>query len=495
MSDGVLPVLRAKCRVFIGHDSAPFCTSCLVFFRFFFHSSKVLTLVQTNRRDVTRASRNPSRNPIEMPSPASAHTNPNHVTRPQLVTSAHDRRIMLRRVRVLPFASLRRPLSTYAWGNADHGQLGLPEALLHSESDTFGKTVPLPQPIPALRNYNLISVSASAAHTAFVRADGTLFTCGDAADGQLGHPDNHPRLQPAPVHAVPSIAAVASGARHTLALAHDGRVYAFGSNAHGQLGVAHLECPPLRSNTPLLVNRLLDAGHRIVRVAAGDDFSVAVSDHGRVFTWGSCVAGRLGHGDTAPKSMLTFLIGEAASAEPSPRLVRSLEGVKIANAFAGKHHTVVVDHAGNAYSWGSGRHYQLGTGDEVDQKEPVPAFQGLRVRKVSAGGMHSLVLTENGTVFAVGQNEHGCLGLGYESSERHAREGVRVGGLSGVSDVSAGWHVSAAVEGGRVMMWGCGAAGALGNGDVVDHWQPVDIRLRARKVVIGSAGTSVVSVM
>lgn len=396
-----------------------------------------------------------------------------------------------------------RALSTHAWGNADCGQLGLPAASLQDELDTYGRNARNPQPIPALRHYRLLTASTSASHSAFVRADGTLFTCGHATSGQLGLSSLAPAAEPTPVPGLPRVAAVACGARHTLALSAEGVVYAFGANSHGQLG-----CPgaPPHLTRPAPVDALLRAGHRVVAVAAGDDFSVAVCDAGAVYTWGCADQGRLGHGPPAAgPGLVGFLLRDSTAAEHSPRLVRGLAGVKVAAVFAGKHHVVAVDQAGKAYSWGSGRHFQLGTGDEADVSEPVEAMRDLgaaRVRKVAPGGMHSLVLTACGRVYAVGQNEHGCLGLGYGNVQRGVSELTPVDDMGSATDIAAGWHVSAAVlqERGRssdglgvVATWGSGTAGALGNGEIVDHWAPFRIRLRARKLAIGPAGASVLA--
>lgn len=389
-----------------------------------------------------------------------------------------------------PPAPLRR-LSAFAWGNADNGQLGLPPSMLQAELDTYGLLSRSPARIPVLRTASLHAVSASSSHTAFLCTDGTLLTAGLASSGQLGRPADH--TLPAPIPALPRIVAAACGSRHTLALSADGVVYSFGSNSHGQLGRAG------DAGVPAVVDTLLNGGHRIVCVAAGDDFSVAVCDAGAVYTWGCADSGRLGHGAVKHQNAIAFLLGSQPDNESTPRKVRGLEGVAVCRVFAGKHHVVVADKEGQAWSWGSGRHFQLGSGDETDCFEPVEAFRTVSgVEKVAPGGMHTLVLDRGGRVWAVGQNEHGCLGLGYiDASIRSVNEPVPIRGISGAIDVAAGWHVSAAVakraSGNEVAMWGCGIAGALGNDEIVDHWEPDWIGLKARKVAIGSAGNSVIA--
>lgn len=386
-----------------------------------------------------------------------------------------------------------RRFAAYAWGNADCGQLGLPRAALQEEVETFGALSKRPVAIPVLRGWGVRMVSGSYGHSAFVRADGVLLTVGLGTSGQLGEGVVDAESGVREVGGLGGVVGVACGSRHTLVLTEEGVVYGFGEGGMGQLG-----------GEGGVVEGLLRGGHRIVDVGAGDDFSVAVCEEGGVYTWGCGGQGRLGHGRVSGGGIVGFLTGGGGSAgevERMPRKVRGLEGVKVSRVFAGKHHVVAIDREGGAFVWGGGRHFVLGTGEEKDVYEPVEGLRGLGgVAKVAPGGMHSLVLTRAGRVYAVGVDGHGCLGLGYGDRIGVAREGVEVVGLGFASDVAAGWCVSGAVLGdkrggrrGEVVMWGCGAAGALGNGDVVDHWTPVSIGLRATGVVIGSAGSSVLA--
>jgi alpha-tubulin suppressor-like RCC1 family protein len=71
------------------------------------------------------------------------------------------------------------------------------------------------------------------------------------------------------------------------------------------------------------------AGHRIVRVAAGQQHAAAVTADGRLYTWGSGVFG-IGHGDgddlLVPRQVEGTLASLSLSLSPFPPLPR---GVKI----------------------------------------------------------------------------------------------------------------------------------------------------------------------
>ncbi|CAN8075511.1 unnamed protein product [Agarophyton chilense] len=398
-----------------------------------------------------------------------------------------------------PAAPPRTPtryLLVRAWGNADVGQLGMPPHYLHHESQTFGHNVPVPRSIPALHTVALCDMSASAAHSAFVTADGRLLVCGFGRDGQLGLSCFENRLLPTVSHHLSRVSHVACGNRHTLVLCEHGRVFSFGCNRFGQLGLSHLHHVPSRVNVPHHVALLSDIDCKVTSVAAGDDFSVAVDEKGRVYTWGSTANGRLAHPDAAVQpSMLSFLMASTQRAQHSPRIVPALKHVTVDRVFCGKHLATAVSRGGRSFSWGNGRHFQLATQNSRDQYEPLPASHSLNVKKVAHGATHTLILTTGGTVYALGENERGCLGIGASASSRVVTEPVPIPALAGVIDIAAGWRISAAVVGdgqeGRVFTWGCGEAGALGIGDHVDHWQPFDIGLRARRVFIGCQGTSV----
>ena len=87
------------------------------------------------------------------------------------------------------------------------------------------------------------------------------------------------------------------------------------------------------------------AGHKIVGVAAGQQHSAAVSDTGRLFTWGGGTCG-IGHGDGAVWSCgwgVDGVLGHGDKkyrAVPAP--IRALEGEAIAAAAAGWRHNLII---------------------------------------------------------------------------------------------------------------------------------------------------------
>lgn len=425
----------------------------------------------------------------------------------QLPTCAYGRALQLRHKTSNRYQFHIRRLATYVWGNADYGQLGLPPDQLSDEPQTFGKRCPRPLSVPAFYGASVASIATSSSHTAFLLENGQLYMCGRGVNGQLGLPKFADKSEPVHVPNLASATSVACGARHTLVSTKDGLVFAFGDNRSSQLaqpplGTHHKNDVSSSGATTKpqihLIRPLAEGGHHIVQVAAGEDFSVALSDDGRVFTWGAASYGALGHPRPPSLSPLaSLLLQPQLPPEHSPRLVRALTGKRIASLTCGRRQTIALDVAGYAYGWGHGRHFMLGNCTEDDEFEPVRVFENVPpIEKVVCGNAHTLILTKGGQVFAVGESEHGCLGVGRLPVLSAATEPVFVEKASPAIDIAAGWHISGAVmSDGQVRMWGCAAAGALGGPGDTDEWEPRRVEgIRARRVVIGSAGTAVFAI-
>ncbi|XP_056662305.1 RCC1 domain-containing protein 1 isoform X2 [Monodelphis domestica] len=79
----------------------------------------------------------------------------------------------------------------------------------------------------------------------------------------------------------------------------------------------------------------------------------------------------------------------------------------------GAEHALLLAGMGQVYTWGTGRHGQLGHGALEAELEPrqVEALQGLAMAQVAAGGWHSLCVSEAGDLYVWGWNESGQLAL------------------------------------------------------------------------------------
>lgn len=310
-----------------------------------------------------------------------------------------------------------------------------------------------------------------------VNANGEMLTCGLNDESQLGRvagcDGDDCESTFAKVHGLPSVYKAAAGGTHTLALSVDGKLYSFGSNSRGQLGRLDIPQAARYPSEPCLVDSLFDSEQVMIDVAAGIDFSMALTEDGRVYSWGSSDNGRLGLGATSSGGWLGQVLGRQAADEHRPRLMKALEGERVVAIFAGAHNAGALLSSGDYVVWGSGREFKLGTNKDADEWEPVRTMEQVRNKpvfgefnslkaKISFGLSHTLFLSGDGRLYASGSNHHGCLGVP-ECDVATTGTEVVLPGFKRVEDACAGWNVSIAVShDGTVFSWGCGTDGALG---------------------------------
>jgi len=164
-----------------------------------------------------------------------------------------------------------------------------------------------PSPAPVVEAQS-VPVAAGASHALYVRADGTVWSWGRNAHGQLGDGSTLDRATPVQVVGLTDVAAVASGLHHSLALRSDGTVWAWGANGAGQLGMA--------SATLVTVPARIHALRDVVAVAAGLEHSLALLANGSVAAWGRNELGQLGDGTTTNRSQRHGAAWRRRSNEP-----------------------------------------------------------------------------------------------------------------------------------------------------------------------------------
>jgi alpha-tubulin suppressor-like RCC1 family protein len=118
-----------------------------------------------------------------------------------------------------------------------------------------------------------------------------------------------------------------------------------------------------------------------------------------------------------------------------------------------------------AVSWGINSYGELG-GGTTDLGRSLPgAVNGLsrQVVSVAAGEYHGMALTADGSVWTWGGNQSGQ--LGYDTGGGSSPDPALVPGLSGITQITAGYQVSYALRSdGTVWAWGDNQHGELGNG-------------------------------
>jgi len=191
----------------------------------------------------------------------------------------------------------------------------------------------------------------------------------------------------------------ATGRAHSLVVSMDGKLFSFGANKCGQLGIGKVTD---MQTTPSLVKGIKG---RILRVSAGAEFSVALNESLRVYSWGSPEYSQLGH-NTDMQYFLTStkLVFEP---QPDPLEIEGLVGKDIVDIKSGANHTLALDDKGEVYVWGFGGYGRLGLGDQKDLWVPtwIPAVETRKggVKAIACGGAFSAAVGPSGQLFMWGK--------------------------------------------------------------------------------------------
>merc|ERR1719471_1999532 len=259
-------------------------------------------------------------------------------------------------------------------------------------------------------------------HMGAVTEDGELWTWGKDSFGQLGHERSE---FPRRVTALKDeqIVDVACGRNHTLALTAEGRVYSWGGSNDGSTGHAKKGTP-----IPTVISALVDK--KVVRIAAGQDFSIFLTEEGEVYTCGASDYGQIGH-------------GRGARYVTTPTKVRGMYGEKIIQVAAGQFHAAALTDEGKVYTWGFNKDGQLGHHDNFHRNTPtiVDDIKNEKVVFIACGGGHTSAKTD-AKVYMFGRGRCGQLGRGnhVESIAAYRAEPVEVDFFKGqrVEQISLG---------------------------------------------------------
>lgn len=296
---------------------------------------------------------------------------------------------------------------------------------------------------------NAASISAANSNGYLVTSSGRAYAWGVNTYGSLGDGTTTNSSRAVQVHGdgdvgfLTDAAAISGSDNNVYVLLSNGTVKAWGLNEFGGLGNNSLR----NSYTPVYVYDLTGTGrlYDITAIAAGNQFGVALSSTGYVYTWGSNEFGALGDSLTGT----TTVNGVNVAAYSVQAGVRT-----IVNISAKSNHVLAVKSDGTVWGWGQNENYTLANGTDSQYNSPtqIPLLSG--VTKVSAGEKHSLALTSSGTVYAWGDNDYGQLGFTGADTARP----TLVSGLTGVTAIAAGRHSSYALTSdGTVWVWGIAA--------------------------------------
>ena len=295
--------------------------------------------------------------------------------------------------------------TVYTWGLNQYGQLGN-NTTTNSRSPIAVQVAGTP-----LAGKTIVQIAAGADHSLALDSDGALYAWGSNAYGQLGNGTTTNSSVPVAVKiagtplAGKTIVQIAAGANHNMVLTSDGAVYTWGWNYHGQLG----NNTKTNSNTIVAVQTISTpiAGKKIVKIAAGQGHSLALTDDGMVYAWGRNDTGQLGNNATTD-AMLPVAVTVTGTPMSNKTIVEIASGAR---------HSLAIDSSGKVYAWGYNGSGQLGNNSTVNALTPVavqaPADKNI-IQVSGSGwlGASSSALASDGTVYSWGRGFDGQLGDG-----------------------------------------------------------------------------------
>lgn len=342
---------------------------------------------------------------------------------------------------VLPLTVSQHAGQLYSFGIDDDGQIGDGSVAPSTSSVTA------PVLVPGLST--VVSVAGYRENGYAVKGDGTVWSWGDDAEGQLG--DGHNTAHPSPVQ-VPGlthVTAVASGTLAAYALTSDGTIFAWGLGTGGQLGTGGNS----NSNTPAQV---IGAAN-VVSIAAGDFAAYAVRSDGTVLAWGTDTYGQLGDGGTTYQSV--------------PIVVPGLTDV--VSISAGMNDAFALHRDGTVSAWGKDDTGQLGLSSAVQFQQSTPALVPnlTDITQLASTPTSSFALRSDGTIWCWGTNSSGEAGVGDFNRIPTPRQ---LPGIENAQAVSAFEYGGFAIlAGGAVKEWGDNHYGELGDGSKISRLSPV----------------------
>lgn len=231
------------------------------------------------------------------------------------------------------------------WGSNDYGQLGV----------SANNTITRKEPVKITANFDekIVSLEAGFYHSLALSITGRIYTFGWNQYGQLGDGTNVMKTVPVEITSrlEGRVVSLSAGHSHNLALTSTGHLYAWGSNDHGQLG----DATTVAKNSPVEITSYFS--EKIVFLASGFYFNLALSENNLVFAWGSNDYGQLGD-NTKTKRLIAIEISSR------------FNGI-VTSVYAGQYHSLALTSNNDYYAWGYNSNGQFGDGSTTNRFVPL----------------------------------------------------------------------------------------------------------------------------
>lgn len=240
--------------------------------------------------------------------------------------------------------ALKDDSTAWTWGINVRGQLGT------------GNTTAYYYPVSVIGGYSFIQVSCGVGaspneygYSAGLKADGSVWTWGYNANGQLGTGNTTDYSSPVSVTGGHSFIQIQCQAEYMNALKADGSVWCWGPGGFGRLGTGNT------TNYSSPVSMI--GGHSFIKIGGNQAqaHTIALKADGSAWMCGYNTDGRLGTGNTTHYSSPVSVTG----------------GYSFIDIALGYYHSMALTHDNHVYAWGYNVNGQLGDNSTTSRSSPV----------------------------------------------------------------------------------------------------------------------------
>ena len=355
--------------------------------------------------------------------------------------------------------AIRADNTLWSWGYNVVGQLG--------QNDVISRSSPV-QIGAGTWSKLITNAGIVTSHIAAIDSNGSLWTWGNNASGQLGLNDTNHRSSPVQLGSS-SWSMISSGQQMMIGITTAGKIFAWGDNSNGQLG----DSTVVAKSSPIQIGTSSWS-----MVTSGSFVTMGITAGGALYSWGAgtYLGEGLGIAKSSPVQITSLATGSQQQAYLTSAGKTGLSWISVSYNGSSK---LAVRSDGALLAWGQNNLGQLGLNDIINRSSPVQV--GTSSWTAVATGQNTLAIKSDGTLWAWGTGQNGVSGL---NDTLHRSSPVQVG-TDTWTDVTTGTYTAGGIKSdGTLWMWGSNTYGTLGLNDTVNRSSPVQVGTDSWTMVI-----------
>jgi len=272
----------------------------------------------------------------------------------------------------------------WGWGLNSKGQVG--------DNSITNRSIPVA--VCGVHTFCAISFGASSWHTLMLDKNNKVWAWGKNDNGQLGNNSLTSARTPIAVCGNHTFQIMATDDYNSVAL-ENGKAWTWGDNASGQLG----NNTTGNTSTPVAVC----GNHTFCKISVGgQNFVVAIDNHGKAYSWGNNLVGQLGDGTKVSKRTPIAVYGTKTFCHIHAQYLR----------------TLAIDKNGKGWGWGTQPNGALGNNSISDFCTPVAICGNHTFCYIQGTSQGGLAIDKNNKYWSWGYNTNNELGNNNTTSVR-----------------------------------------------------------------------------